>query len=255
MWPRNTAAFSASMPTAERLCGKFRPWLREKRPATITGAVRWSQRSASLQLQSSILKQARTTTIYVVAMSKDGSGNYHQRLHALDVTTGAEEFGGPREIQASFPGTGDNSTGGKVIFAPGQYEERAGVLLLNGVVYTAWTSHCDIRPYTGWIMGFDQSTLAQVSVLNVTPNGNEGAIWMSGSGLAADSAGNIFLLDANGTLTLPSTRMGFRTRAIMETLSSNSQPPTGNCRWLTTLKCSIKRRKTGRTKIWALVER
>src|SRR5579863_7490862 len=56
-------------------------------------------------------------TIYVVAMSKDGSGKYHQRLHALDVTTGAEEFGGPQNIQASFPGTGDNSSGGNVVFA------------------------------------------------------------------------------------------------------------------------------------------
>jgi hypothetical protein len=138
-------------------------------------------------------------TIYVVAMSKDGSGNYHQRLHALDVTTGADEFGGPKEIQATYPGSGDNSSGGMVTFAPGQYAERAGLLLLNGVIYTAWTSHCDQRPYTGWIISYDQNTLAQVSVLNLTPNGNEGSIWMSGAGLAADSSGNIYALDANGT--------------------------------------------------------
>ncbi len=148
-------------------------------------------------------------TIYVVAMSKDGSGNYHQRLHALDVTTGAEEFGGPQNVQASFPGTGDGSSGGNVVFAPGQYEERAGLLLLNGVVYAGWTSHCDIRPYTGWIMGFNQSTLAQVSVLNVTPNGNEGSVWMSGAGLAADTSGNIFLLDANGTFDSTLDANGF----------------------------------------------
>ncbi|HXM20149.1 MAG TPA: hypothetical protein VN948_02655 [Terriglobales bacterium] len=148
-------------------------------------------------------------TIYVVAMSKDGSEDDHQRLHALDATTGAEEFGGPQNIQASFPGTGDNSSGGNVIFASGQYEERASLLLLNGVVYTAWTSHCDIRPYTGWIMGFDQSTLAQVSVLNVTPNGNEGSVWMSGAGLAADTSGNMFLLDANGTFDSALDANGF----------------------------------------------
>ena len=151
-------------------------------------------------------------TIYVVAMSKDGAGNYHQRLHALDVTTGAEEFGGPQNIQASFPGTGDNNAGGKVVFAPGQYAERAGLLLLNGVVYTGWTSHCDIRPYTGWIMGFDQSTLAQVSVLNLTPNGNEGSVWMSGAGLAADTSGNIFALDANGTFDPALDANGFPSR-------------------------------------------
>ena len=78
-------------------------------------------------------------TIYVVAMSKDGAGNYHQRLHALDATTGAEDPSEHQNIQASFPGTSNNSSGGKVVFAPGQYAERAGLLLQNGVVYTGWT--------------------------------------------------------------------------------------------------------------------
>jgi hypothetical protein len=136
--------------------------------------------------------------IYLVAMSKNASGNYFQRIHALDVTTGMELFAGPRAIQASFPGTGDNSSNGSVIFDPKQYKERAALLLLNGSVYTAWASHCDIRPFNGWIMAYDASTLAQTSVLNVVPNGSEGAIWMSGAGPAADASGNIYVLDANG---------------------------------------------------------
>ena len=148
-------------------------------------------------------------TIYVVAMSLDGSGNYHQRLHALDVTTGAEEFGGPKEIQASYPGTGDNSSNGQVIFDPGQQVDRPGLLLLNGVIYTSWGSHCDGRPYTGWIISYNESTLAQVSVLNVTPNGNEGAFWMSGAGPAADSNGNIYALDANGSFDGTLNAQGF----------------------------------------------
>jgi len=150
-------------------------------------------------------------TIYVVAMSKDGSG-YHQRLHALDVTTGAEEFGGPATIQATFAGAGDNSSGGKVTFDPGQYEERSALLLLNGVIYTSWTSHCDNRPYTGWVMSYDAATLAQKSVLNLTPNGNEGAIWMAGAGPAADSSGNIYLLDGNGTFDGTLDSNGFPTQ-------------------------------------------
>jgi hypothetical protein len=147
--------------------------------------------------------------VYVVAMSKDGSGNYHQRLHALDLALGAELFGGPADIQATYPGTGDNSSGGNVVFDPMQYEERAALLLLNGVVYTGWTSHCDARPYTGWIMGYSESTLVQTSVLDVTPNGNEGAIWMAGAGLAADSSGNIYFLDANGIFDTTLNASGF----------------------------------------------
>jgi hypothetical protein len=147
--------------------------------------------------------------VYVVAMSKDGAGNYHQRLHALDLALGTELFSGPAEIQATYPGTGDNSNGPNVVFDPGQYEERAGLLLMNGVVYTGWASHCDIRPYTGWIIAYNKSTLAQTSVLNVTPNGIEGAIWMAGAGLAADSSGNIYFLDANGDFDTTLNSSGF----------------------------------------------
>jgi hypothetical protein len=147
--------------------------------------------------------------IYLVAMSKDSSGNYHQRLHALDVTTGAELFGGPTTIQATYPGTGPNSTGANVVFDPAQYKERAGLLLLNGAIYAAWASHCDFNPYNGWVMSFDASTLAMTSVLNVTPNGTEGAIWMSGAGLAADSTGNIYFLDGNGTFDPSLDARGF----------------------------------------------
>ncbi len=147
--------------------------------------------------------------IYLIAMSKDTSGNYHQRLHALDLSKGTELFNGPTEVQATYPGKGDNSTNGTVIFDPGQYKERTGLLLLNGVVYTAWGSHCDSRPYTGWIMGYNQTTLAQTSVLNVTPNGMEGAIWMAQAGLSADTSGNIYLLDANGTFDTTLNAKGF----------------------------------------------
>jgi len=136
--------------------------------------------------------------IYLVATSKDGSGNYHQRLHALDLALGTELFGGPVDIQAKYPGTGDNSDGTSVVFDPKQYRERTALLLLNGVIYTAWASHYDVRPYTGWIIGYSASTLAQTSVLNVTPNGNFGAIWMPGAGLAADSLGNIYFAVGNG---------------------------------------------------------
>src|SRR5271166_5958834 len=147
--------------------------------------------------------------IYLVAMSKDSGGKYHQRLHALDLRTGAELFGGPVEIKATYPGTGDGSQNGQVIFAPGQFAERAGLLELGGNIYIAFTSHCDFRPYTGWLMGYNALTLAQTSVLDVTPNGNEGAIWMAGTGLAGDSQGNIYFLDANGTFDTTLNSQGF----------------------------------------------
>lgn len=147
--------------------------------------------------------------IYIVATTKDESSNYRHRLHALDLAIGTELFNGPTEIHATYPGTGDNSDGTNVIFDPMQYRERASLLLLNGVVYTSWASHYDVRPYTGWIIGYDASTLAQTSVLNLTPNGTDGAIWMSGAGPAADSSGNIYILDGNGLFDTTLNSSGF----------------------------------------------
>lgn len=147
--------------------------------------------------------------IYLVAMSKDSSGNYHQRLHALDAATGSELYKGPVDISAKYPGTGDNSSGGYVMFDPAQYKERSGLLYLDDTIYLAWASHCDDRPYTGWIMGYNARTLAQTTVLNVTPNGNEGAIWGAGAGLTADSSNNIYFLDANGYFDSTLNSSGF----------------------------------------------
>jgi len=147
-------------------------------------------------------------TIYVVAMSKNSSSTYFQRIHALDITTGAEEFGGPVVIKARYPGTGDNSHHGYVVFDPAQYAERQGLLLLNHKIYTAWTSHCDGGPYTGWLIGYSESTLARTNVLDVTPNGSEGAIWQAGAGIASDGR-SLFFLDANGTFDTTLTKKGF----------------------------------------------
>ena len=138
-------------------------------------------------------------TLYAVAMSRDGSGRYYQRLHALDLVTLAEQPHSPVLVQATYPGTGAGSSNGVVSFDPAQYKERAGLLLLNGILYTAWASHCDIDPYTGWIIGYDELTLAQARVLNVVPNGSEGSIWQAGGGMAADGSGNFYALVANGS--------------------------------------------------------
>jgi hypothetical protein len=146
-------------------------------------------------------------TVFAVAMTKDAAGNYHQRLHALDVTTGAEMTGSPKEITATYMSTS---------FAPGQYEERAALLLANGTLYISWTSHCDDAPYGGWVMAYSESTLAQTGVLNVAPgaSGSGGssqgpAIWMSGGGPAADAAGNVYVLTANGRFETTLNANGF----------------------------------------------
>ena len=139
-----------------------------------------------------------TGTLYVAAMTLEDFGQtYVHRLHALDVTTGLEKPGSPVVIEASAPGTGDgNST---VTFRPWLYKERAGLLLLNGVVYTFWSSHCDAGGYHGWVIGYDANSLKRASVYTPSPNWEAGSIWQSGAAPPADAAGNIYIVTGNGT--------------------------------------------------------
>ena len=155
------------------------------------------------------LKAGPHGTIYLVAMTKSAGGQYAQRLHALDIWTGNEEFGGPVPISATVPGRGDDSAKGALPFDPKMYKERAALLLSGGVVYTSWSSHCDIRPYTGWVIGYDQYSLRQTMAFNFTPNGEGGTIWGGGAGPAADNSGNLFFQLANGTFDTTLDAMGF----------------------------------------------
>jgi hypothetical protein len=138
-----------------------------------------------------------TGTIYVVAATKEG-GNYVQRLHALDITTGAEKFGGPVALQASLTGKGSGSSGGQVAFDSLRENQRPGLLLSNDVVYLAFGSHGDISPWHGWVLGYNATTLQQTMAYNATPNGNGGGIWQGGGALATDSTGDIYFVTSNG---------------------------------------------------------
>jgi hypothetical protein len=128
-------------------------------------------------------------TIYVAAQSVE-NGVYTQKLHALDVLTGAEQAGSPVVIKGRAP---NNPS---LRFDPQQGFQRAGLLLLNNVVYVPFASNDSAN---GWMFGYDAATLAQKSIFSVTPNGNLGGIWSDGAAPAVDSSGNIYLGTGNGT--------------------------------------------------------
>ena len=137
-------------------------------------------------------------TIYLLAATKE-NGKYVQRLHALDITTGAEKFGGPVVIKASVKGRGAGSKNGVVSFSPLHENQRTGLLLLNGVVYMGWASYGDIAPFHGWVLGYNAGTLAQAAVFNTAPNGDDAGIWQSGGAFSVDPSGFIYLQTGNGT--------------------------------------------------------
>jgi Bacterial Ig-like domain (group 2) len=134
--------------------------------------------------------------IYVVASSKDSSGNVSHRLHALDLTTGAELFGGPTTITATYP----KSSGGTVTFLPKLQQERAALLESGGRIYTAWSGYYgDCGSYSGWVIAFSADTLAQVGAIDLVPNSGRGGIWLGGGGPAADAAGSVYLSTGNAS--------------------------------------------------------
>ena len=156
-----------------------------------SGDVSCSDLVPEIGITSTPVIDSTSKTIYVVAKTKE-NGNFFQRLHALDIATGAEKFNGPVVISA---------TAGGQTFNPLMQHNRPGLLLENGHVVIAWASHCDNGPYQGWVMSYAAGSLAREGAFNTegdTTNGFFGGIWMSGDGVAADASGNIFVATGNG---------------------------------------------------------
>jgi hypothetical protein len=143
---------------------------------------------------------ASSGTLYVTAKTYE-NGTQIFRLHALDIASGAEKFGGPVEVAASVSGSGFGSIGGRLTFFAPIENQRAAVSLVNGIVYLAFGSHEDNGPYHGWLLGYDAKTLSQVQVFNDTPNSGQAGIWMGGQGLVADASNQLYLITGNSTRT------------------------------------------------------
>ena len=124
-------------------------------------------------------------TIYLITYTKEPGSQYVYRLHALDVTNGAEMPGSPVEIQP--PG-----------FVALAHKQRAALLLSNGLVYSSWSGNCDDGTYHGWLMAHDAAGLSLSSFFNASPGDSGASFWNGGAGPASDAQGNIYVVSANG---------------------------------------------------------
>jgi hypothetical protein len=138
-----------------------------------------------------------TNTMYLVARTVN-NGKYYQTLHAIDITTGAEKFGGPKNITASVAGTGSGNKNGIISFPADTSIQRAGLLEVNGEIYIGWAGR-----QHGWMMAYNAQTLKQEVAVNTTPNSIGAGVWGAGNGLLADASGDVYaamgdgLFDAN----------------------------------------------------------
>ena len=129
--------------------------------------------------------------LYVVALTQTGERTgpmtgFTQRLHALDLATGADLPESPVVIKANE-------------FDPLMENQRPALALANGMVYVGYASHCDKEPYHGFLITYNARTLVQRDVLNTSPTGSEASIWQSGQGPAIDQAGNVYVVTGNGS--------------------------------------------------------
>src|SRR5580658_6894019 len=152
-------------------------------------------------IESTPVIDLTSNTIYLVARTMEVSGsttNYVARLHALDITTGSEKFGGPVVIQGSVPGTGQGSSGGTLTLSTFFQNQRSSLALVNGLVVFAFASHEDQYDWHGWVLSYNAATLQQTSIYCATPNGQNGGMWMSGRAPVVDSSGNLYYATGNG---------------------------------------------------------
>ena len=178
------------------------PGMRPPRNTDIAGAPcggSYQDFSGNIGIVGTPVIDAARETMYFVARSTTGS-TFLQHLHAVNIVDGNEIAGSPTEITATYSGNGDGSVQGVIAFDAHRQNQRQGLTLLNGIVYVTFSSHCDWGPYHGWILGYDAATLRQQIVYNATPNGYAGGMWESGTGMAADAEGNLYVVTGNGTV-------------------------------------------------------
>jgi hypothetical protein len=162
-------------------------------------------------LQSDPTTQCDPTNM-ITDTNQIAAHTYRHFIHALDIRTGAEKYGGPAMITGQVQGSGGGSVGGFINFDSKQQLQRPGLTLVNGNLYIAFSGFADTNPYHGWVMVYNPFSLTtQTGIWNTTPNAGssntndpegEGGIWESGQGLTADSGGNLYVMTGNGTFDL-----------------------------------------------------
>lgn len=150
-------------------------------------------------------------TLYFVSRSTTGT-TFVQHLHAVNIVSGNDIAGSPTVITATASGSGDGNVKGVITFDARRQNQRQALTLLGGVVYVTFSSHCDLGPYHGWVLGYDAAALQQRIVYNATPDGYAGGMWESGVGMAADAQGNLYVVAGNGTVGITGDPTSLRNR-------------------------------------------
>lgn len=166
-------------------------WHQSFGPSVPSSDTRCGLLSPEVGITSTPVIDVEAKTIWFTTRTKE-NGEFFHKLHALDIATGEPRPNSPKTITAEARGTGDASENGVVRLDGLRNMQRPGLLKVGNKVFLAFASLCDIRPYHGWVLGYDATTLAQTDVHVTTPNGSAGGIWSGGVGINADEHGDIY---------------------------------------------------------------
>jgi hypothetical protein len=130
-------------------------------------------------------------------------GRYY--LHAINVNDLTERPNFPINLEGTVARNNPTRS-----FNGGIHHQRPALIHTGQFIYAGFASHCVQYNFTGWIMGWDKSSGANVErwategagVPNTTPGGG---VWMSGGGIASDDAGSLFFGTGNGYASQLST--------------------------------------------------
>ncbi|MFE4541133.1 choice-of-anchor D domain-containing protein [Arthrobacter sp. NPDC056727] len=170
-------------------------WQRSLGPAWPASTVSCGDLTPNIGITSTPVFDPATNSVFLLAKTNDGASPQlpHWYMHSLDQVTGAERAGFP--VLISGAPTNDPTRPFNAMTAM----QRPGLLLMNGVVYAGFASHCDYTPFVGYVIGV--STSGRQATMWATESGNanaEGGIWQSGGGLVSDGPGQILFATGNG---------------------------------------------------------
>jgi hypothetical protein len=135
---------------------------------------------------------SNTNELYMFANIISSTNTPHYYLVGVNASTGA--------VVQKLHVHGRPTNNSHIVFQAAQQMERPGVLLLpDGSVMGEFASHCDKKPYVGFVTRVVPSSGAYTLWSDESGTTyNQAGIWMGGSGAVLDPQGRIFVASGNG---------------------------------------------------------
>ena len=155
-------------------------------PLTNVAAVAGCGNIDPLGITSTPVIDAATHTVYVVGEVSIGHGAVRHVLTGLSLSTGRTVLS--EDVDPVLP-AGETAT---------NLLQRVSLAIANGRIYVGYGGNDgDCGSYHGWIVGVREAGAPDLKSFEVAADGEGGAIWESGGGIAVDGSGDLYVTTGN----------------------------------------------------------